>query len=278
MTYHSTSRPKEINDFTVFGVPSLADVIRAVQEADTLAPRQRENLVSAVRTVVRVIGLPAADIPAAPAFLQPRLAGIAVVSHGFGKAHWSNTRSRFAAALKIAGVPLVPGRRRTPLSPAWAEFQARLPGKWLRSGTSRLAGYCSALGIPPGEVTDEVMTRFARELEEASLVRSPRTVINVTRRRWNEVVTAAIAGGPRNLLSQPTRGDRYSLAWSEFAPSFVQDLEGWLERLGGDDLLADLPFRPLRTISIEGRRAQVRQIASGWIRRGNDPASLRSLA
>src|SRR4051794_8146038 len=122
------------------------------------------------------------------------------------------------------------------------------------------------------------MARFAQELEQASLVRSPRSVINRTRHSWNEAVTAAIPGGPENLLGQPARGDRYSLAWSEFAPSFVQDLESWLERLRGDDLLADLPFKPLRDISIEGRRAQVRQLASGWIRRGNDPASLRSLA
>src|SRR3954468_2651270 len=176
MTYLSPSRLQEIKDFTAFGVPSLADVIRAVQEADTLTPRQRENLISAVRTVVRVIRLPAADIPAAPAFLQPRLADIAVVAHGFGKAHWSNTRSRFAAALKIAGVPLVPGKRRTPLSPAWAEFQARLPNKWLRSGTSRFAGYCSTVGIVPAEVNDEVLAQFAQDLEQASLVRSPRSV------------------------------------------------------------------------------------------------------
>jgi integrase len=103
-------------------------------------------------------------------------------------------------------------------------------------------------------------------------------VSNRTRHSWNEAVAAAIPDGPANLLTQPVWGDRYSLAWSEFAPSFVQDLENWLERLRGEDLLAGLPFKPLRAISIENRRAQVRQLASGWVRRGNDPASLRSLA
>ena len=81
-------------------------------------------------------------------------------------------------------------------------------------------------------------------------------------------------GGPKRLFSQPARRDRYRLLWPEFAPSFVQDLESWLERLRGEDLLATLPFKPLRPISIGNRRAQVRELASGWVRRGNDPATL----
>ena len=268
MSHHAASQPKEIKDFTALGVASLADVLLAVEQADLLTPRRRDDLASATRAIVRVIGLPAADIPASPAFLQPRLADVAVVAHGFSKGHWANTRSRFAAALKVAGVPLVPGKRRTPLSPAWAAFQARLPDKWLRSGTSRFAGYCSALGIAPSKVNDEVLARFAWDFERSSMVRSHRSVINLTRRRWNEAVKAKISGGPKHLFSQPARRDRYGLAWCEFAPSFVQDLESWLERLRGDDFLGTLPFKPLRPISIENRRrrsASLLPVGSGAV-------------
>src|SRR5829696_7819279 len=119
MSYLDTSQPREITSFTAFGVPSLADVILVVQEADALAPRECESLASAVRTTARVVGLPAADTPASPAFLQRRLADVSPAAHGFSKGHWSNTCSRLMAALKIAGVLTVPGRRLAPLSPAW---------------------------------------------------------------------------------------------------------------------------------------------------------------
>lgn len=51
-----------------------------------------------------------------------------------------------------------------------------------------------------------------------------------------------------------------------------------MARLAGSDPLEELPFRPLRPVTVELRRRQVRELASALAARGRDPGSIGSLA
>jgi integrase len=181
-------------------------------------------------------------------------------------------------ALALAGCDLLPARTVAPLDPAWRELARRLEVKALAIGLSRLMHFCSAQDIPPEAVDDAVLARFREALEHSSLVRQPRQVYRDATRSWNRAA-AAVPGWPATRVSVPPRvRQTYVLSLSTFPASFAADLEGWLARLAGQDLLAELPFRPVRASTIARRRFQVLQLASALVHRGRDPGTLTRLA
>lgn len=277
MSTSVTSRSFGINAFLAPGMPTLADVVRAVERAPALTAKQRADYASAVRKVADVLGLTPADVPAHPAFLRQRLAGIAPVAHGISKEHWANVRSRSLKALKIAGVTTLPGRCLAPLTPAWQELWDKLPSKRLRYGLSRLMRYASANGVDPPMVDDDFFARFRRALEEDSLLRHAKKSGRQALTFWNRAVEQ-VPDLPQRRLTVPARTDRYGLPWSAFPASLERDVEAWLARLAGSDPLEELPFRLLRPVTVELRRRQVRELASALVARGRDPASICSLA
>jgi integrase len=87
-----------------------------------------------------------------------------------------------------------------------------------------------------------------------------------------------VPGWPPIAIPLPKRRDTYTLPWEAFAPSLKADVDAYLDRLSGADLLAETPFRPVRRSTRDYRERQLRTFASALVRRGHDPATLRSLA
>jgi integrase len=231
-----------------------------------------------VRVVARVLGLPPASITAHPGVLGPRLARVVPTAHGLHPSRWANVRSLLGKALQLAGCDLLPARTVAPLDPAWRELANRLEVKALQIGLSRLMRFCSGQGIPPEAVDDAVLARFREALERSSLVRRPGQAHDNATRSWNRAA-AAVPGWPARRVSVPPRVRKtYVLPLATFPTSFGADLEAWLARLAGQDLLAELPFRPVRPSTLERRRFQILQLASGLVHRGRDPATLTRLA
>jgi len=79
-------------------------------------------------------------------------------------------------------------------------------------------------------------------------------------------------------LSVPDYLKAYVVPWSTFPASLKAELDGYLDRMAGKDILADVDFRPLRPRSIETRTMQLRMYISALVHRGHDPQTLRSLA
>jgi integrase len=77
-------------------------------------------------------------------------------------------------------------------------------------------------------------------------------------------------------LSRDSR--TYALPWSAFPASLEAEIDAYLARLAGKDILAELPFRPLKPASLATRARQLQEYVSALVHRGRDPASLRSLA
>ncbi len=163
-----------------------------------------------------------------------------------------------------------------PLGPAWAELTGLLTDCQTRFGLSKLMHYCSAQGIQPSEVTDAVLAAFFEDIHEAGLINAPRAVHRRACQLWNRVAAATL-DWPQQRLTVPDYTRTYALPWSTFPASLKLDIDAYLERLAGKDVLADLPFRPLRPASLATRSRQLHEFLSALVHRGRDPASLESL-
>jgi hypothetical protein len=134
MTATITSRHFGVKGFVGFAVPTLADVMLAIERVPDRTPQERSDLLSAVRRVADVLGLPPADVPAHPGFLRQRLAKVAPAAHGLGKRRWANVRSLLRQSLTVAGVHVLPNRYLAPYSPCWKALDGRIGNRSIRLG------------------------------------------------------------------------------------------------------------------------------------------------
>jgi integrase len=257
-------------------IPTLAEVVATLEQRADLTPRQRGDLRSAVRCIGRTLGLPLESTPARLDQLRHKLAQVQPAAHGFSRSRWSTLRSQFTTALRLAGFELLPGRALSGLSEEWAELHARLPSKMLRHSLSRLLHYSSAQGIAPADIDASVFTGFRTAMLENSLLANPEKTFQRSLVCWNQAVDA-VPGWPQHKLAIASRRNWYALPLAAFPASFGADVEAWLERLGGSDLLEDLPFRPVVPSSLAKRRRELRQLASALVHRGSAPADITSL-
>ena len=116
---------------------------------------------------------------------------------------------------------------------------------------------------------------FVADLLDAALVRNPHTIHRTVCLLWNKAATA-IPSWPDQRVSIPDRRRTFALAWSAFPATLKIDIDRYLERLAGKDLLAG-DFRPLRPISVQNRAKLLRAFVSALVHRGRDPHSLGSL-
>lgn len=120
------------------------DMVIARIEADTeLDARRQREMLSALRTICRLLGADPAMVPAEPRNLRQRLGTISPAAVGLSTGRWSNIRSLTMAALKRAGVRAMVGGPRQPLALAWEQLRARLVDRQLRIGLSRFMHFCS---------------------------------------------------------------------------------------------------------------------------------------
>jgi integrase len=254
--------------------PSLADLLDAVAQAD-LSERRRQDMASAIRSVARALGRPLADIPADPHLLSKRLIEVAPQALGLSQGRWSNIRSLLRAAIKLV-MPVAPGRHLSPLSPAWKMLWGPLESQTLKTRLSRLFHFCSEKGIEPPDVDEATFAEFRQYLDTA-LLKNPAIVHRACLSAWNTALST-VPGWPDFSVSIPQRRDRWTLPWEVFPSSLREDMAHWLDRLAGHDLLAELPFRPVRPATLRSREYQIRQFASALMLRGRNAATLTGLA
>jgi integrase len=267
MPLDTLSRTLENNDF------SLLDVLLVVEAAE-LPRRQRQEVASALRTIGRAFDKPLERIPADPRHLAARVAEISPHAMGVTPRRLNNIRSLTRVALNLVR-PILRGRNTNPLSPAWNDTLRQLPSRRVQISLSRFARHCSARGIDPQSVSEEVFATFRDQLVD-SLLKRPNELFAELLRGWR-VAQATVAGLPKVDIAIPDRRNRWTLPWSAFPPSLRADCGAWLSRLAGDDLLDEAPFRPARPSTVKRREEQIRSFASALVLRGRNPEELRSM-
>jgi hypothetical protein len=195
---------------------------------------------------------------------------------GISNRTWANARSRLNKALALIQ-PMLPGRHRNPLLPSWTALHHQLVPRSQRIRVSRPLHWLSDRGITPETVTVDDLEAFAADLRNASLSKHPEEIWRATASAWNRA-QKIVPGWPAVTIDIPKRRQTYTLPWSAFEPSLKADVDRWLARLAGRDLLADVPFRPVRPETLACRERQLRTFASALVHRGHAPASLTSLA
>jgi integrase len=258
-----------------FGL-TLADVLTAVGAAVELSTARRQDMASAVRTVARAFGRSPELVPADPALLGRRLAEIAPTAHGISERRWANVRSLLLRALALTR-PVLPGRSQQAMLPAWLALHQALPCRGDAHRLSRLLRWLSARGTTPDTATVNDLEAFGAVLRDCSLSKNPK-------RDWREIcwiwnkAARTVGGWPNISLPVAKKRVPYTLPWSAFPPSLKADVDRYLDRIAGRDLLQDLPFRPVRAETVDLRERQLRSFASALVHRGREAATLGSLA
>jgi hypothetical protein len=256
---------------------TLADVLNKTQADDALPSRRKQEVSSALRTLAKALGKPLEEISEHPAHLRSRMAAFAPAMAGIARARWANVKSLTRFALAHANLVHVPGRYRQELDPAWEVLFKQLQTAQERFGLSRLCHYLSIQGIAPEQVDHQVFEAFLHDLENGALIDEPRKVHRTACKLWNKAA-ATIPDWPKYQAVVPDYTRTYALPWESFPPSLKAEVDAYLKYLGGGGLLEELPFRPLRPISVATRSCQLHEFVSAAVHGGRDPATLRSFA
>ena len=256
---------------------SIADVIARLEADPSLSPARRLAMLSALRTMCRVLSASPRSVPAEFRNLRRRLEGVAPAATGLSRGRWNNVRSLTLAALRQAGIRAMPGGRHRPLGLAWEPLYARLPNTRFRCGLSRFMRFCTAHQIAPEAVDAAVFERFRAALENDSLVRRSKTVYRTACVLWNKAAET-IPGWPERTVPVPNDSRRYALGWGDLPASFRSDAEAYFKHLGNQDPFADDYVPSLRPATIELRRQQILHIATGLVRSGYPAEKVTGLA
>ncbi len=253
---------------------TLSEVIALHQQASTLTLQRRRDLISGVRRMCGIIGVDPTSTPASLQLLRPRINAVRPAKHSLTAKSWSTLRSNFRAAI-VQAAPRQPRQG----DPEWSRLRAALPGKRMRTGLSRLIGFCENEAIPPAAMSDAVSARFLGYLEADTLVPSPRDCHRRSCRLWNEAAEAIPGWPPVRLIVPDYRTPRLNLPISRFPVSLQEELRRYLDTLRGGDLFADeATEKPLAASTVQQRRVELGLGLSALVASGRDPASITSLA
>jgi integrase len=256
--------------------PTLADLLSALTGRELPEIRERD-LRSAVTRVALLLGDHPSHIPFDLPAISAKLAGITPATVGLSPKTLSNIRSNFVAAVQASGLEPVRTFARTPLSPAWKTFFAKLKQKRAHIGLGRLARYASANGIKPQNIDDSAIHAFIAEVRNRTLHRKPNGLHRSVAQIWNEAVRQS--GLDLKPISVPSfRQPPKRIDLSLLPPSFRKDVNDYLTWCAGDPLASDARPRVLAPRTIDLRRNQIHAAATALVESGLNPKAIRSLA
>ena len=234
-------------------------------------------MVSAIRTVCRVLGHTPHELPADLALLNRLLRKALPAAAKVKPRRWANVRSLLLRALTLTGTSIMPGRRLHPLTPAWAALDGAAAGAVPARRAVAVHALVLGRGHRPPEVTVAVSDRFRAAVLNDSLIQNGWSTCQATVRLWNQAV-ATIPGWPQVVIPFTPARERYVLPLTSFPAAFQADAERWLDRLAGDGDLDEGPLRPARPATLRKWRFAIRQLASALMAAGREPARITSLA
>lgn len=256
---------------------TLADVAALIEADPTLTVRCRQDMLSALRTLRRVLGVTLASVPADPALLRQYIASACPTRVGVRVARWNGVRSLTLKALGRAGIATLPGRSSEGLSAEWERMSCRLTSPADRFRLSRFLRFCSARGIAPAQVDAGTLAAFHDALQAMSLRGKPGDTYRATCLAWNRAAEG-VPGWPGHPVPVPSFSRRYALDWDGFPASFAADARAFLTQSGNQDPFADDYAPSVRPGTLDLRRKQILQIATALVLSGVPPAEITGLA
>ena len=267
------------NPFVATDQPTLADVLRLI-EADLRLPGQRKrNLCSAIRAMGKLMGKSLDYLPAHPGYYRDFLKGLHPEHCSLTPSRIRNIKSDVLFALRHAGCIGKGHTYMAPLMAAWQKVfdQAEDHGR-IRYYLSRLMHFCSAQGIEPEDVNDDVSGRFRDALIAESFVKDPIKTHRDICKLWNRALRE-VPGWPATELTVPRNKKTYTIPLDTFPTPFRDEVDAYFYRCAGKDILDDHgPLKPMKPNTIKSRRYRLRQIVSGLVHQGWKIEDITSLS
>ncbi len=135
--------------------PSFAELIAAIEQAAELSEQRRRHWVCSLRQIAKWLDRPAAVIPARWHSVRISVVQLHHARLGVTAKTLANHKSNVRAALRWYGKEHDVPQQGARLSAEWTSFRDRLD-KRLRQRLYSLIRHCSARGIDPSLVDDEV--------------------------------------------------------------------------------------------------------------------------
>jgi integrase len=253
----SSKKPRNVSRLDV--PLTLAHVMQRVESSPDLREAKRRDVLSALRTLAHCIGKPPEQISAAPKSLQREMAAVNYLQAGIGKSRWVNVKSLARKGLRVAGIEIMPGRRRNSIfSPAWCHLRDQCRPSH-QMGLSRIMNHCSANGIEPDAVNEIVFSQFELELTDNSLELDSRKIYAQTSRIWDKAAET-VPDWPAFRTGVATRPRGYSRPWSVYPQSLLRDIDSFSMRGSAEhcDTNLDEDVPTLSPATIKGRRITLR--------------------
>jgi len=275
----------QLPDTSIVALPSLAaappylsDVLRRIQDDKEISPVQRRDLTSAIKRVCHLSGMPAENVPATTAGINPLLAALNPAKCDVTPQTFHNIlsglRRSFRRYTKPQSLTVAKG---TQLSVAWQQLMGSCHDKKILFGLHRFIAFCSARGWEPSSIDVGHYEQFVSVLKAELLRKDPASSVRRVAVQWNRA-TKLVSGWPATELPVPKTRQGYTQKWDTFPLSFREEVECWLKLRAEPDLTSEIPRAPLKASTIEGRRWMTLEIASALVHRGVSPAAITSLA
>lgn len=257
----------------------LGDVIERLDQVSDLSHTRRRDLKSNVRAIARLVGGTLETTPANINWLHVRLRRVHPAQHGITKKRFQNIKSGALRALELTGASRDRKDWLREPSPEWVKLLDMVADKHDRWKLTQLAQFCSAIEVPPKDVSDQHIRDLCTTLIEESFQNKPEAVVANAVKTWNRL-TEQVPGWPQvHLAPPPRKKEPWTLPLEAFPPSFLEDVDRWTNRLGNPDLLdGSGPAKPLRPSTIKHRRFQIREVASALVHSGMPIETITSLA
>src|SRR5215216_3924532 len=257
---------------------TLQDVFSRLPRAELPASRLRD-LQSAVRCFASLVQQEAASIPLDLREIRAALDSIAPAQANISAKRWANLRSDLAAAIHASGLRPMLTTAKLRLWPIWAALLRNVPDQGIRNGLSRFGRWASLRQISPNDVKDEVLERFVRELDDATLVRNVEGRRRTIATCWNRLAGDDNHKQLAKLTIHSGRQSQQRIEWAALSASFKRDVEQFLSWCAQPDPLADeARSRRLAPTTIRLRRDQIHSAVHAAQKAGMDLRKFTSLA
>ena len=160
---------------------------------------------------------------------------------------------------------------------AWSALIGPIPARYQRSFMNQLGRYCSARGIEPFGVSDEVLEGFegwaiadGRSSSRAKQLRRDVTFA------WNALSRTQV-GWPQVTLALVNRQKNLSPKLEQMPQDFIKDVEAYLAHTGGDGLFDSRKRKALRPKTKKDRQQKIMQLVAIYVRAGEKLSSITRL-
>ncbi|WP_162252000.1 site-specific integrase [Mesorhizobium sp. Root552] len=270
-----------MNQFAV-QIPTLSDVGATIRGYQSLPPKKREAMMSALRSLESWSGRRLKDIPANVPELGAVFEVIQPAALNIAPKTLANVKSLCLKALATS--ELAPGfvhkvSSRRPKDPAWAAIYNALTTFAQRNGLSRLINWCNRNGEPPEAVGDAIIERVMAEMAASSLRPNQYQVRRTMTRYWNEVVDIFPDLSLQKVTVPPSRLRRTRVPLTALPQSFLDDWNSYAKWAHGEDVFAD-DARPvaLKQSSLDVMLRRIHLAANALVEAGTDRNSICKLS